>query len=103
RQQVCVFPEAFRKVFFLEPLHDGRIRQVGLSNELRGRIHILFLLPMDGNLRLAYLDSHIDGLLWFAGTPLVHTCISRHASTKKAASRKILIAAFLCLRAFSPV
>ena len=61
-QQVRIFPKTFGKMFFLEPLHDGRVHQVRLSNELRGRIHALLFLPMDGNLRLAYLGSPFDVL-----------------------------------------
>ena len=51
-QQVSIFSEAFREMFLAEPLHDRGVREVRLPDERGGRVDILLLLPMNGNLRL---------------------------------------------------
>src|SRR5262249_47957391 len=49
-EQVSIFPEALGKILFAEPLIDGRISEIGLSDKRRAGMVILFFLPMDGYL-----------------------------------------------------
>jgi hypothetical protein len=54
-EQVGVFLEALGEVLLAEPLEDGWVGRVGLTDELRGRIDVLLLTPVNSDLRLGGL------------------------------------------------
>ena len=56
-QHVGVLPETFRIPFLAEPVDDVGIAQIGLTNELCGRIVVFLLPPMNCDLGLAGFDD----------------------------------------------
>jgi hypothetical protein len=62
--------EALGKMLLAEFFGHGGIGEIGLGDEFRGRIKILFLLPVNGDLRFAYalmaVDFVLRGLTWNA-------------------------------------
>src|SRR5207302_9753767 len=55
-EEIPILPEALREAVEAEAFHDPRVGEVGLADEFCRGLIIVFLFPVDGDLRLA--DGH---------------------------------------------
>ncbi len=58
-QKIGVLSKAFRKVFLTEAFDDVGIGQIRLADELRGRIIVFFLPPMNRDLSFGRLTHYL--------------------------------------------